>query len=347
MLKRFIVMTFALLVAFSGLAVAADKGGRLTIVEPVKEYGEVPKGETLDWSFVIKNTGDADLRIISVKPGCGCTVVEFSKVIKAGEGGMVTAHVDTSSFAGPISKTVTIATSDPQMPTAVLTIHATVKPFVEAYPVGFVRFNVLQGEENSQSLTIYSYEEEPFEVTKVDVPGDWVKADVKKIEDPAQRAQAGRTNQNQYKLAITVVGSDAKIGPLAEKIHLATNSKHQPNYYVSITGVIRPAFRVEPTSINFGEITPADPAAARSIMLRSNNLHAPETFEVKKAESTIPTVAASLKPTTHKGEFEVTLQVSKYAKPGDIDGIVKIYTNDKINPVVTVPIKGVVKMAAK
>jgi len=213
MLKRFIVMTFALLVAFSGLAVAADKGGRLTIVEPVKEYGEVPKGETLDWSFVIKNTGDADLRIISVKPGCGCTVVEFSKVIKAGEGGMVTAHVDTSSFAGPISKTVTIATSDPQMPTAVLTIHATVKPFVEAYPVGFVRFNVLQGEANSQSLTIYSYEEEPFEVTKVDVPGDWVKADVKKIEDPAQRAQAGRTNQNQYKLAITVVGSDAKIGP--------------------------------------------------------------------------------------------------------------------------------------
>jgi len=46
MLKRFIVMTFALLVAFSWLTVAADKGGRLTIVEPVKEYGEVPKGET-------------------------------------------------------------------------------------------------------------------------------------------------------------------------------------------------------------------------------------------------------------------------------------------------------------
>jgi len=361
MSKRFVVMmTFAFLVAFGSLAAGAqeksetaakaappEKAGRLTIVEPVKEYGEVPKGEKLDWSFLIKNTGDADLQILAAKPGCGCTVADFDKVIKPGETGKVTAHVDTTAFAGPISKTVSIETSDPSTPEAVLTIHATVKPFVEAFPAGFVRYNMLQGDAETQSITLYSDEEDPFEITHIDVPGDYVKVVPHKIEDPASRVQAGRANQNQYRLDITVGGPDAKIGPLADKIHIATNSKHQPDFFVSVTGVIRPTFRVEPTTVNFGEVAPTDPAATRGIILRSNSLKTPEMFNVTKAETSIPGVTANVKPTDHKGEYEVTLQVAKNAKPGDLDGTVKIYTNDKINPVVTLPVKGVVKVATK
>jgi hypothetical protein len=359
MSKRFFVMmTFAFLVAIGSLAVSAqeksetaakapEKAGRLTIVEPVKEYGEVPKGDKLDWSFVIKNTGDGDLQILAAKPGCGCTVADFDKVIKPGQTGKVTAHVDTTAFAGPISKTVSIETSDPMTPEATLTIHATVKPFVEAFPAGFVRFNMLLGDAETQSITLYSDEEEPFEITHIDVPGDYVKVVPHKIEDPNSRVQAGRANQNQYRLDITVGGPDAKIGPLADKIHIATNSKHQPDYFVSVTGVVRPTFRVEPTTVNFGEVAPTDPAATRGVILRSNSLKTPEMFNVTKAETSIPGVTANVKPTDHKGEYEVTLQVAKDAKPGDLDGTVKIYTNDKINPVVTLPVKGVVKVATK
>lgn len=361
MSKRFFVMmAFAFLVAFGSLAASAqeksetaakattpEKTGRLTIVEPVKEYGEVPKGDKLDWSFLIKNTGEGDLQILAAKPGCGCTVADFDKVIKPGETGKVTAHVDTTAFAGPISKTVSIETNDPSTPEATLTIHATVKPYVEAFPAGFVRFNMLQGDAETQSITLYSDEEEPFEITHVDVPGDYVKVVPHKIEDPNSRVQAGRANQNQYRLDITVGGPDAKIGPLADKIHIATNSKHQPDYFVSVTGVIRPTFRVEPTTVNFGEVTPADPAATRGVILRSNSLKTPEMFNVTKAETSIPGVTANVKPTDHKGEYEVTLQIAKDAKPGDVDGTVKIYTNDKINPVVTLPVKGVVKVATK
>ncbi|HEY2325090.1 MAG TPA: DUF1573 domain-containing protein [Thermoanaerobaculia bacterium] len=359
MSKRFVVMmTFAFLVGFGSLAATAqeksetaaktpEKGGRLTIVEPVKEYGEVPKGEKLDWSFLIKNTGDGDLQILAAKPGCGCTVADFDKVIKPGETGKVTAHVDTTAFAGPISKTISIETSDLTTPEAVLTIHATVKPFVEAFPAGFVRFNMLQGDAETQSITLYSDEEDPFEITHVDVPGDYVKVVPHKIEDPNSRVQAGRANQNQYRLDITVGGPDAKIGPLSDKIHIATNSKHQPDYFVSVTGVIRPTFRVEPQTVNFGEVAPTDPAATRGVILHSNSLTTPEQFSVMKAETSIPGVTALVKPTDHKGEYEVTLQVAKDAKPGDIDGTLKIYTNDKITPVVTLPVKGVVKVAAK
>jgi hypothetical protein len=325
---------------------AKDAAPRLTIIEPVKDYGTIPKGEKLDWSFVVKNTGDADLQITAAKPGCGCTVADFDKVIKPGETGKVTAHVDTTAFAGPIAKTVTLETNDLTTPTAQLTIHAIVKPYVEAFPAGFVRFNLLQGETDAQVVTLYSEEDEPFQVTNIEVPGDWVKATFEKAAEGDKAPNVGRPGQDQYKVKITVGGPDAKLGPLADKVHIITNSKHQPDYFISISGVIRPPFRIEPTVLNFGEVSPSDVAATRMVMLHSNNLRAPESFVVFKAESSVPTVVTSVKAGANKGEFEVTLQIAKDAKPGDIDGTVKIFTNDAVNPVVTVPMKATVKTAA-
>ena len=332
----------------------ADKAPRLTIVEPVKDYGTIAKGEKLDWSFVIKNTGDSDLQIIAAKPGCGCTVADFDKVIKPGQIGKVTAHVDTTAFAGPIAKTVTLETNDPTTPTSQLTIHAIVKPYVEAFPAGFVRFNLLQGEVDSQSVMLYSEEDEPFQVTKVEVPVDpatnepvkWVKTTFEKVAEADRAPNVGRPGQDQYKVNITVGGPDARIGALADKVRILTNSKHQPEYQVSLTGVVRPTLRVEPSLLNFGEVTPSDVAATRMVMLHSNNLKAPESFVVSKAETSVPAlVTASVKPSATKGEYEVTLQIAKDAKPGDVDGAVTIYTNDKINPIITVPMKATIKAA--
>lgn len=332
----------------------AEKAPRLTIVEPVKDYGTIAKGEKLDWSFLVKNTGDSDLQIIAAKPGCGCTVADFDKVIKPGQTGKVTAHVDTTTFAGPIAKTVTLETNDPTTPTSQLTIHAIVKPYVEAFPAGFVRFNLLQGEADSQSVMLYSEEDEPFQVTKVEVPVDpttnepvkWVKTSFEKVAEADKAPNVGRPGQDQYKVNILVGGPDARIGALADKVHIYTNSKHQPDYFVSISGVVRPTLRVEPSILNFGEVTPNDVAATRMVMLHSNNLKAPESFVVSKAESSVPAlVTTSVKPGANKGEFEVTLQIAKDAKPGDVDGAVTIYTNDKINPIITVPMKATIKAA--
>lgn len=328
-------------------AKSADQAPRLTIVEPVKDFSTVSKGEKLDWAFVVKNTGASDLQIIAARPGCGCTVADFDKLIKPGQTGKVNVHVDTTAFTGPIAKSVTLETNDPTTPTSQLTIHAVVKPYVEAYPAGFVRYNMLQGDAEMQTLTIYSDEDDPFEITKIETPGDWVKVSYNKITNEAERApNVGKAGQNQYKVNITVGGPDAKIGPMAEKLRIVTNSKHQPEYPITITGVIRPTLRVEPTALNFGEVAPNDAAATRMVLLHSNDLKTPEKFVVTKAESSLPSITASVKPGANKGEYEVSLQVARDAKPGDIDGSVKIYTNDRISPIITVPVKATIKAAA-
>ncbi|MGZ5433997.1 MAG: DUF1573 domain-containing protein [Thermoanaerobaculia bacterium] len=350
MSKRLFSMTLALaLTVMAPFAVAQEKATtetkapRLTLVEPIKDFGTVPKGEKLDWSFEIKNTGSADLEILAAKPACGCTVADFDKIIKPGQTGKVTAHVDTTNFSGPISKPVTLETNDPNTPNAQITISAIVKPFVEAYPVGYVRFNMLQGDVEKQSVTIYTEEEEPFEIVKVEAPQDWIKVETAKLEGPQVVPAIGRKGSNQYRLDITVGGPDAKVGPLAEKVHIVTNSKHQPDYWVSVAGVVRPPFRVDPTGINFGEVAPSDSAATRTISIRSNNLKTPGTFSVTKVESGVAGVTANVAATDRPGEFSVTLQVAKDAKPGNIDGNVTLYTNDTAKPTVVIPVKGTIK----
>jgi hypothetical protein len=354
MSKRLFAMTVTLALTLTApFAVAQDakatdaaKAPRLTLTEPIKDFGTVPKGEKLDWSFEVKNTGTADLEILAAKPTCGCTVADFTKLIKPGQTGKVNAHVDTTNFAGPISKSVQLDTNDPAAATAQVTITAIVKPFVEAHPAGFVRFNMLQGDAEKQSVLLYSEETEPFEILKVESPQPWIKVETMKAEGEDARPKMGREGQNQYRVDITVGGDEARIGPLAEKVHIVTNSKHQPDYYISVGGVLRPPYRVEPTGINFGEVAPSDTAATRTVTLRSNNLKTPEAFVVTKAESGIAGVTAEVKPTANKGEYEVTLQVAKNAKPGVIDGNVLIHTSDHVNPLVTIPVKGTVKSAS-
>jgi hypothetical protein len=348
MSKRLTVMTLALVLALAApFAIAQEKAEkaapRLTLVEPLKDFGTVAKGEKITYAFEIKNTGSADLEIIAAKPTCGCTVAEFDKLIKPGQSGKVSASVETVNFAGPISKSITLETNDPNTPTAQLTLSAIVKPYVEAYPAGFVRYNLLQGESETQTVTLYSEETEPFEIVKIESPQPWIKVTPRKAEGASVMPNIGRQGQAQYKLDITVGGGDAKVGALAEKIKITTNSKHQPEYPISVSGVIRPTFRVEPTAVNFGEVSFNDTAATRTVILRSNNLKAPESFVVNKVESSVPGVTAAVKPTDKKGEFEVTLQVAKDAKPGAVDGQITVHTSDMVRPVVTIPVKAMVK----
>lgn len=341
---------------------------RLTVVEPLKDFGMVPKGQKLDWSFQIKNTGKADLQLLSVQPACGCTVAEYDKVIKPGATGKVTAHVDTTQFAGPISKAVTIQTNDPNTPTSQLTITAMVKPFVEAVPAGFVRYNLIQGDAQTQSVTLYTEEpeSEPWEIKSIETPGDYVKASFRKIENASERIKAGQPNQNQYKVDITLGGPSAPIGPLADKLKIVSNSKHQPEYQISLTGLVRPTYLVTPSVVNFGEVTPNDESALRSVLLKSNVKDAATTFKVTKVESSTPAVTASAVPmkrmeesidpstnarketmTEVPGEFEIRIAIAKSAKAGEIDGNVKIHTNDLMNPIYTLPVRGTVKEATK
>ncbi|MEL7534482.1 MAG: DUF1573 domain-containing protein [Bacteroidota bacterium] len=80
------------------------------------DFGSLTIGADATYTFIVKNTGDADLELTSVKPSCSCTVANYTKTpIAPGETGFVTANYKTTK-AGVFSKTVTVQTNAEQGP---------------------------------------------------------------------------------------------------------------------------------------------------------------------------------------------------------------------------------------
>ncbi|MFP5289067.1 MAG: DUF1573 domain-containing protein, partial [Thermoanaerobaculia bacterium] len=108
-----LALSAVLLVAATLFAAGKPKA---VAVEPIKDVGNVAKGEKIAHDFILRNDGDAPLEITQVHPACGCTVVEFDKTIAPGKTGKVHAVVDTSTFNGAIAKGVTVFTNDTDTP---------------------------------------------------------------------------------------------------------------------------------------------------------------------------------------------------------------------------------------
>jgi hypothetical protein len=97
--------------------------------ETVFQAGSVPAGGTVSHDFILENTGTADLEIIQVVPGCGCTVADFDRVIAPGEKGRVTLKVEFyPEWAGRhLNQATLVETNDPEAQYLTLTISADVQ----------------------------------------------------------------------------------------------------------------------------------------------------------------------------------------------------------------------------
>jgi hypothetical protein len=96
--------------------------------------GDVVEGKTqkLNATFNVKNTGDALLKLTSVRPGCGCTVVKFDSLIEPGKTAKIEAVVNIANYhSGQISKAITVTSNAENEANTRLTIEATVMAVIE------------------------------------------------------------------------------------------------------------------------------------------------------------------------------------------------------------------------
>lgn len=91
------------------------------------DFGTIPQGKAVSYTYTFKNTGEAPLIIQSAQPTCGCTVSNYSKdPIPVGGSGFVTAEFDGKT-PGMQNKSVTV-TANTWPAKTVLTFKAMVEP---------------------------------------------------------------------------------------------------------------------------------------------------------------------------------------------------------------------------
>lgn len=76
--------------------------------DSVIDFGTKKMGEIVNITFTCTNTGNKLLYLFDVRPGCGCTLVDYTKQpIAPGDQGKIEAKFDTNkSHPGIIHKTV-------------------------------------------------------------------------------------------------------------------------------------------------------------------------------------------------------------------------------------------------
>ena len=150
----------------------------------VHDFGEVGPGSNNICEFGFSNVGDGVLKIIDVKPNCGCTMFTLNKRdYLPGESGSLKLKYHASARAGLESKLVVVTTNDKAKPRITLTIRAKVVAKVSFDPK---RLNLLLKDEGESpaELTLTSVDGKPFSITSLTSTANALSADI----DPSVKA---------------------------------------------------------------------------------------------------------------------------------------------------------------
>lgn len=323
----------ALLVATTLYAQAGKP--KAVAVEPIKDFGVVPKGEKVVHDFLIRNDGNAPLEVTEVRAACGCTVVDFDKTIAPGQTGKVHAEVDTTTFNGPIAKSVSVFTNDTENAQLDLTVRAKVEPFIQAKP-GYARYITVQGEPKTGTIaqTIWAADGSSFDVVSVDSPFPFLKTTFREATE-AERVPDVKGKQWRVEMALD---NNAPVGALADHVKVTTNHPKQKLVPIPVSGFVRPVLAITPAVADFGQVELREPLR-RTLNVRN---FATEAIKITGVEGSLPGMKADFESLQDGREYQISVTLSPGMAKGPFTGKLLLKTDSPKKPVVEIPLQGTV-----
>ena len=106
----------------------ANPSTTIALSESAFSFGKLKKGDHVEHVYEVTNTGKNPLIISQVKPGCGCTVPDYTQEpILPGKKGKITLKFDSSNFDGTVQKQAEVYANVEKAP-IVLSFTADIQP---------------------------------------------------------------------------------------------------------------------------------------------------------------------------------------------------------------------------
>lgn len=316
------------------------------------DFGEVKAGEPLNYSFIIKNGGNADLQIKNVAPSCGCTASEFDKLIAPGKEGKISLSIaNTDHYSGEVSKSATVTTNDPTRPTFTLILRAYFKPTTPAggpsapkapgiapgkaagvytiSPSDRWFTSALSGTTSATKIYFYNRESAPVRITKVEPGGTDFKVSLTPIEDG-----------KRYELYVST-NPELKPGQYKQSAKLMTDSESTPEMILNFEATVFAKVLASPTSISLPKIQIGSDIASINLPPIYIRKVRELGLNLKEVHSSLPFINVNVK-TEIEGQFYIihlALDPSKIKGPGEYKGEVIVDTNDVEVPQLKVPVQ--------
>ncbi len=273
-------------------------GPQLVIAEPVHDFGEVWIKPTLDHTFVVQNTGAAVLKILNVKPSCGCTTNgKYDREIPPGGTGLIPLQLRTRNLA-KFTKRVTVTTNDPSNSSFKLSLTGTVKPYVTATP-------------RSLRLSGAKPNDEIIEIVRLRVVSDDVELQVVESSKPSRFRATLQSGSEPKTYDLTIVGQPPfKEGVNSAKIRISTGIPDQPT--ITIPVIVNVPHRVQITPIKLFVRNSARSGRPYEVTV-TNNGDTP--VEVLSATTGNPKIKSLVEELEKGKRYRVTLEIADGYEP--------------------------------
>ncbi|GAA4420005.1 MULTISPECIES: DUF1573 domain-containing protein [Bremerella] len=222
------------------------------------DFGTVAKGAKVFYEFELQNIYEETVHIASVRSSCGCTSPSIkTDTLNTWEKGAIVAKLNTDSFLGHKSATVTVTIDKPFYAEVQLNVSTNIRGDV-AFEPGSVQFgNVEQGE---------------GAVAKVHVTqagrSDWMITDVRSNDD-FLGVEMTETNRGGGRVGydLTVrLKENAPVGFISTQLALITNDGRSPSVSLPVEGKVDSPLNVSPSALSLGELKPGEKKEAKLIV---------------------------------------------------------------------------------
>jgi hypothetical protein len=198
------------------------------------DLGRLLQGESRDFSFEVKNAGDAVLEISEVRPTCGCTSTGKGQyTIKPGGKATIPFTFNTGNFMGEQHKSMSVRSNDPDRSIVNLKFSATIEAIIDLEP-HYISFEVpTTGTLSVNKINITNRYTDPIKYIDADI-GDlnvmlFPQVPMKKLE-----VRKDSTLTFELSTLFTTQLTESKYGQVKFKIEFADGRKLDKTVGVAI-----------------------------------------------------------------------------------------------------------------
>lgn len=304
-------------------SIKEKKHARISIENPVYDFGRICQGEKAVTTFVFRNTGNAVLNIDQAIPDIkNVTTVVSHKSLNPGKEGSIEVTLDSTGLHGAVMSRIGLITNDEERSEMFLEVMAQVQPILALKPPFiFVGQVAKEGSFSGKAELIGKLVDE----------GRLRTLTINK-SSPAIEA---RIRQRAAKNAILefILGPEQKAGSFEESITLI--SKDPPaQAQLLLFGQKLGDIRVTPDRLEFFP-QKGMKANSHSILFECD-----KQFKIIKVEDLSGFLKLAIKVIEEGYKYELIAKLKSQLEGGSLLGVVKVHTDLEEHPLIHIPIIG-------
>ena len=325
-----VILPVLLVLVMSGFAPASAGTPKAVVEKTEHNFGQHETGPVLEHTFEIKNAGDAPLKILAIRPQCGCTEVgDTPDVIAPRETGLFPFSLRTHKVHRRYAKNVRITTNDPDNPQIVFKLCGVSRERIEVGPARAYFGRIMRSEVRTKVLRITNHAAEPLELT-LPAPNS---------RSPFTYELSELEQGRAFELRVTNKPLDEP-GAVSETLTLQTNWETEPLLRIMVRGEVPPRLELLPECLHLFE-----PAAGAQAVAQADEVyavrflnHGAKPVRVLEAGASDPALKIELREQAPGHRYALDLTVpSSYRIPSG-GASLTLKTDDAAQPKLSIPL---------